>query len=708
METRVSQSELLMGAMYAPFCRTLYADPSEWDGDLKRMAEMGFNCIHGFTEWWRIEKEDGRFDFSETDALADCCQRHGIRLILNVATQNGVGFYMPRWMQRKYTGRGMVDRDGNSSAVPGEYVTACMDDPWYQYYAQRYLRAVATHYAGDSRVAGWVIWGEPSLTSRSGKPICYCEHTVARFRQYLRRKYGTIQQLNQSWGKEGPSDWKDFDEVLPPRDSHEQMGSYVSWGDFSHFMDTNFASHIKNANDLFKSCGAMQPTITEIFCYVTWGNICNDLWHLAGTSDIVGISNYARPGFETDLIMTVADSIAKKHGKSTFVVEALGGPRYPYYDKRTPTDAEIRAEGVQTVGCGTRGVLYWCYRPRLSDYEGGTFGLCRADGVPLSRAHAVGKLTELLNADWDSIGNAHRRGDVAILFSTQAVHTSRGDATEKTLGQAVHGAIRMCLDSRVTPQLIDEEGILRGGLEEFRVLVLPFSYAMDEDVTEAIRTFVESGGTVIADHNLAMKRLDGICYRKLPGGALMDVMGVQREDLIYLDHASRVPANAYDLTVGDCMDVLSLNQAEAVYQSGNYPLIAHNAFGNGHAYTLAWPMFAKYCIQANRKNREMFKTLLETGGIKPFVVFENWDDEDQCPLSAAVLWGPGGRRIYTIVNPSYEEKEVRAFLSDAVCAHGLIESLVQTEAAPNGVYIRAHLEAWGSIMIQGEVSVENA
>ena len=203
MEMRVSQSELLMGAMYAPFCRTLYADPSEWDGDLKRMAEMGFNCIHGFTEWWRIEKEDGRFDFSETDALADCCQRHGIRLILNVATQNGVGFYMPRWMQRKYTGRGMVDCDGNSSAVPGEYVTACMDDPWYQYYAQRYLRAVATHYAGDSRVAGWVIWGEPSLTSRSGKPICYCEHTVARFRQYLRRKYGTIQRLNQSWGKEG-------------------------------------------------------------------------------------------------------------------------------------------------------------------------------------------------------------------------------------------------------------------------------------------------------------------------------------------------------------------------------------------------------------------------------------------------------------------------------------------------------------------------
>ena len=73
-----------------------------------------------------------------------------------------------------------------------------------------------------------------------------------------------------------------------------------------------------------------------------------------------------------------------------------------------------------------------------------------------------------------------------------------------------------------------------------------------------------------------------------------------------------------------------------------------------------------------------------------------------------MLWGPGGRRIYTIVNPSYEEKEVRALLPDAVCARGLIESLVQTEAAPNGVYIRAHLEAWGSIMIQGEVSVENA
>ena len=74
-------------------------------------------------------------------------------------------------------------------------------------------------------------------------------------------------------------------------------------------------------------------------------------------------------GRETEMKMVVANSAAKSKDKSLFVVEACGGPRYPNYDKRTPSDEEICAEAVQMIGSNAKGLMYWCYRPRLSDFD---------------------------------------------------------------------------------------------------------------------------------------------------------------------------------------------------------------------------------------------------------------------------------------------------------------------------------------------------
>jgi len=93
------------------------------------------------------------------------------------------------------TGHGFVDANGNS-AWPGQYQVPCIDDPGYQAYAKRFLAACAKHFGGDARVGGYVLWGEPILfRPGSGAPICYCEHTVAKFRAWLEERYGSITML---------------------------------------------------------------------------------------------------------------------------------------------------------------------------------------------------------------------------------------------------------------------------------------------------------------------------------------------------------------------------------------------------------------------------------------------------------------------------------------------------------------------------------
>ena len=201
----IIDERFLTGSMYAPFCRTMHAPMEEWDKDIQNMAELGYNCLHGFAEWHDIEYDKGHFDFSKIDHLVDCAHRHGLVAIINVATQNSVGFYSPRWLMEEYrgVGRGMVDAQGQVIAQE-EYVIPCMDDPIYNAYACRYLKEVARHFAGDNRVGAFVLWGEPFIKSMrpDGYKICYCQHTKAKFRAWLKEKYGDIQKLNEA---EGPS-----------------------------------------------------------------------------------------------------------------------------------------------------------------------------------------------------------------------------------------------------------------------------------------------------------------------------------------------------------------------------------------------------------------------------------------------------------------------------------------------------------------------
>ena len=704
MSLKYVKDRILVGSMYAPFCRTKYVDMSEWENDIRTMSELGYTCLHGFAEWWRIEKQKGVFDFTEQDYLIELCHKYGIVPIINVATQNGVGYYMPRWMQNEYHGKGVIDAEGKGNPVDTEYVKACMDDPWYQMYSQRYLKALASHYAGDDRIGGWVIWGEPML-SKEGKPICYCEHTVARFRKWLEKRYGTIDKLNEIWGTEGPHDHVSFHEINPPVGAWGQRGGYASWADWQNFMCENFADHIKTADRIFKENGAMQPTISEMFCYVSNDALCNDLWTLAETSDIVGVSQYLRPGRETDIVMTVANSIARRLNKSVFIVEANGGPRYPNYDKRTPDPTEICSEAVQMLGSNAKGLMYWVWRPRLSDYEGGTFGMCRADGKPLPRVYAAGKMADQLSNLNDVLLPSRRVGEVGILYSSHTVHLAGADVLTQTVQDASLGAMKMMIDAHITPLLVSDE-MLAGELpEELKVLILPFAYALNDDSAEGIRRFVERGGTVIADQHLAYKRLNGFAYRELPGGGLREVFGLERDDLIYLEHPAQLPKdNVYEIPLDTCLDILLPTKAEVVEADGERPMITKNSFGEGTAWYLAWQAFVSY----QRKGgipalRKRMLELLAEAGVVPFAHVE---DRDELPFPNVSLNEqklPDGRRILSVVNPSYEPAELTVTIAQAEKVSALVGTAAfSQEKQGDGLKITIPFAAWDSIMFMVE------
>ncbi len=658
----IIDERFLTGSMYAPFCRTMHAPMEEWDRDMQNMAKLGYNCLHGFAEWHDIEYDKGHFDFTKIDHFVDCATRNGLVAIINVATQNSVGFYSPRWLMEEYrgVGKGMVDAQGQVIAQE-EYVIPCMDDPVYNAYARRYLKAVAEHFAGDKRVGAFVLWGEPIIESirPNGLKICYCEHTKAKFRVWLKEKYGDIQKLNEAWGHEGPSDYIDFCQVNPPTGMTRQMGGFNSWEDWSEYMEWNLAEHIREADKIFKENGALQPTITEMLPGINNGI---DSWKLAEGTDIVGVSLFGKPTRNAAMCMNISNSMAKALGKSVFVVEA-GGGSIKFDDPNpfapsgfTPSVEELKTTMMMRAGYGAKGVMFWCWRPRLSDVEGNDFGMCRADGKPLKRTRLLGEFATTMKDLSKVYNRCDRKSDVAIYMSQQINHIMDGDKMTSCYLNAIRGANYMLTDLHINSDFICEKEILKGSLKKYKTLLLPCTYILSEACAKAIAEFVENGGHVIADYILAEKRPGGVCYTQLPGANLDKVFGIEREDVLYIAHPTMERENNLGIATGTTVEQILLMGAKSIggEYMPEYPLISEHTYGKGKATYIATQYFSKYVTKPTPTLRGVLANSLKADGILPYAALEQEDLKNQSALISSEMSNEEGMQIVTLTNTDYE------------------------------------------------------
>lgn len=642
--------KFLGGVMYGPFCRTKAVDMSEWDADFETIARLGFNCAHGFAEWHDIEYEKGKFDFTQIDHMVACATKHGILPIINIATQNSVGFYSPRWLMEECRGGEFVDADGNKTS-DAIYSVTCLDHPRYIEYAERFLHEVGKHFAGDSRVGGFVLWGEPMLFRAGGGPICYCEHTVARFRKWLEKKYGTIEALNVAWGTEGPSDFRDFASVYPPKGFIRQLGGYVSFRDFRRFMSDNFCTHIRRADEILKAAGATQPTIVEADVNGGGHSRC-DTWDLSACPDIAGVSSFQNLSRDIYQVMWGVDSIGKMMDKSTFVVEILGGA-VAFVNHVVPTRYEVASNLILRACMGASGAMYWTFRPRMSDLEGGEFGMTLRNGTPTYRAEVGGRTARLLAERSDALLSARRDAKVAVLKSDITI-----DFMEEEAHASRRGALALLHDLHVNADVIGEAYLNR--LSDYRVLVMPFALTMTKGAAKKIAAFVKAGGVVIADYLVAMKTPDGICYRDLSETGLNEVFGLVDSDP-YQIPPHEMADNAFGIRAGDRASMLYLDGAKTLASFAGRPVLTKNVCGRGEGYFIAHHFFRAYEERGGKAPRAVIAEILAKQGVLPYLSLAHSDACDVTPLYSTALTGESGA-IYSVFNATEDTVTDTVFL----------------------------------------------
>ena len=171
----------------------------------------------------------------------------GLRVIVQVYVDSA-----PEWVGAKYPEGRYAAQDGQpipSQAAPG----FCFDNKNVRKAVLGFFQEVARHAEKSAAFYGWDLWSEPAALNwarvgyKSEPMFCYCPASMERFREWLQKKYGTLEKLNVAWHRTF-TDWK---QVEPPR--YGTILTYTDFMDWRVYYGYKLAEDLKMRNDAVKA-----------------------------------------------------------------------------------------------------------------------------------------------------------------------------------------------------------------------------------------------------------------------------------------------------------------------------------------------------------------------------------------------------------------------------------------------------------------------
>jgi len=375
-------------------------------------------------------------------------------------------------------------------------------------------------------VLGYAFDDEISLgTFNSPCEVDAHPQSVAWYRRWLAARYGTIERLNRQWG----STFKSFGDVAPASfesvrrqlDTRPPSAWNLSpWVDFRHFMDYQFATVLRRLAEFTNRLdpripagfvGGQQPSAYGGYDYAYLARAVQwmEAYDIGGTNEILRSlwNNPRRPHVQT--FFSKGDPRRDSwflwyyavHGNQAVIAWPEKWFRRNGYDIRPSiaADAETFRE-VQSAATA----------PFVSPDT-------RFDPDPIGVYYSHPSV----QVGWAIDCIPHR--------STWINRLSALDNNCQTQGHLRVAWFKLLEDCGfqydVIPYLDVQEG--RADLGRFKAIILPRTIALSDAEAAALRRFVESGGTLIAD---AMCGLTDEHGRGRPRGALDDLFGIERDE----------------------------------------------------------------------------------------------------------------------------------------------------------------------------------
>ena len=163
-----------------------------WEQDARRMRELGIEYVRiGEFAWSRYEPERGRFDWGWLDRAMDVLAKAGLKIVLGTPTCTP-----PKWIVDDNPEMIPVDEQGRPRGFGSRrHYTFSSKAYWEE--SRRIVEILAKRYGNHPGLVGWQTDNEYGCHDSI---LSWSETDLRAFREWLRRKYQSPDQLNEAWG----------------------------------------------------------------------------------------------------------------------------------------------------------------------------------------------------------------------------------------------------------------------------------------------------------------------------------------------------------------------------------------------------------------------------------------------------------------------------------------------------------------------------
>ncbi len=569
-------------------------NPDQWldrpdilEKDIELMKKSHCNCMSvGIFSWAQLEPYEGVYRLDWLADVIDNLYKNGIYTIL--ATPSGG---KPAWMTERYPEIARVNTNGQHE-LQGRRQNHCMSSPIYREKVRQINQKLAERFANHPGVIMWHISNEFGNADSD----CHCEHCQAAFREWLKNKYKTLDNLNYQWWNHFWShtytSWNQVHSPLP-------YGEYTCLGlllDWKRFITDLTYDFIRAEAEAVRPYNPQLPVTTNLMNM--FGGL--DYFKIKDVIDVISWDNYPY-WHSSDSEIGEAQRSATCHdlmrslipGKPFMLMESCPGPVSWHPASRVKRPGMHKLSSLQAVAHGSDTVQYFQWRMSRGGFEKFHGAVVDHYGEGDTRMFKeVTDVGETLEKIQDVYGSTVKN-DVAILFDWQ-----NRWATEVTLGPRkcgmhydddIYRHHQWFWENNIGVDFVCEDSDISG----YKVVVAPLMYMLREGFAEKIRAFVANGGTFITTYVSGLVNENDLCYLGGFPGLIGDVLGMRATETDGLYDRQTIDVNYHGkiYQAFELCDLIAPSTAETIaeYASEFYastPAITVNKFGKGKAYYL--------------------------------------------------------------------------------------------------------------------------
>ncbi len=583
------RKRITLGTCYYPE----HWDRTLWEEDLDRMKEAGIETVRiAEFAWILMEPSEGCFDFSLFEDFLNLADSKGMNVIVGTPTATP-----PAWLTEKYPEvlnadiRGTLYRHGARRQYN-------YNSPKYRELCTRIVEKMAEAYAKHPSVVGWQIDNELNCELDE----FYSESDTVAFREFLKKKYGTVEKLNKAWGAVVWSQcYTGWEEIFVPRYTIHGTVNPHQVLDYKRFVSDSVCRFAKLQSDILRKYVKPGDFITtngmfnldnnrlteeslNVYTYDSYPNFayCVEAYK---AKDPMKDRKWSRHLAETRAVCQPFGIMEQQSGANGWNTRMMAP---------TPEPGQMTLWTLQSIAHGADFVSFFRWRTApfgTEMYWHGILDYSGRDNARLAETKAIHQIVQKLD---DAAGGIYQ-AQAAVVCDYDNTFDAQLDRWHEMVERQSGKALFEAFQQTHTPfdYLYLDHAELKD-LERYKVLFYPHASIMNAERAAMLKAYVENGGKLVFGCRSGYKDMDGQCVMDLLPGHLRDLTGTDIPEYTLISpkfdgivHAEWDGASIETAVFNDRLTPLEGGEVLARYTENYYagePALIRKKLGKGEAY----------------------------------------------------------------------------------------------------------------------------